>query len=197
MAELPKVCKHVHLPLQSASDSVLERMRRGYSYSEYATLVRGLREAMPTIAITTDFLVGFCGESEADFEATCRAQAELRFDNAFMFAYSERKGTLAARKLPDDVPAEAKQRRLAYVIEEQRRITAEIYAAQVGCRERVLCESPSRRSSAELLGRTDNFRPVIVPASQGACVGDLIDVVIDRAGPGTLYGRPLGEERAP
>ena len=197
LAELPKVCKHVHLPLQSASDSVLERMRRGYSYSEYAALVRGLREAMPTIAITTDFLVGFCGESEADFEATCRAQAELRFDNAFMFAYSERKGTLAARKLPDDVPAEAKQRRLAYVIEEQRKITAEIYAAQVGCRERVLCESPSRRSSAELLGRTDNFRPVIVSASQGANVGDLVDVVIDRAGPGTLYGRSLGAERAP
>jgi tRNA-2-methylthio-N6-dimethylallyladenosine synthase len=191
MAELPKVCKHIHLPLQSASDAVLERMRRGYDFATYAALVRTLREAMPTIAITTDFLVGFCGESENEFEDTCRALFELRFDNAFMFAYSERKGTLAARKLPDNVPPEVKQRRLAYVIEEQRKITAEIYAAQVGRRERVLCESPSRRSPAELLGRTDNFRPVIVAA--GAAVGELVDVVIDRAGPGTLYGRPLRE----
>ena len=197
MAELPKVCKHVHLPLQSASDSVLERMRRGYSYGEYAALVHALRAAMPTVAITTDYLVGFCGESEAEFEDTCRALFELRFDYAFTFAYSERKGTLAARTLPDDVPAEEKQRRLAYIIEEQRKITAAIYAAQVGCHERVLCESTSRRSSTELLGRTDNYRPVIVSASQGAKVGDLIDVVIDRAGPGTLYSRPLCEDRAP
>ena len=90
MAELPKVCKHVHLPLQSASDTVLERMRRGYDFATYAALLRTLREAMPSIAITTDFLVGFCGESEAEFEDTCRALFELRFDNAFMFAYSER-----------------------------------------------------------------------------------------------------------
>ena len=191
MAELPKVCKHVHLPLQSASDSVLERMRRGYTFAEYAALVEALRAAMPDCAITTDILVGFCGETDADFEATLRAVANIRFDNAFTFAYSERKGTLAARKIPDDVPAEVKRRRLARVIEEQRRITAEIYAAQVGRRERVLCESPSRRSPTELLGRTETFRPVIVSASQGAAVGDLLDVLIDRAGPGTLYGRPL------
>jgi tRNA-2-methylthio-N6-dimethylallyladenosine synthase len=194
MAELPKVCKHVHLPLQSAADTVLERMRRGYDFKTYAALVRDLRDAMPTIAITTDFLIGFCGESEAEFEHTCRALEDLRFDNAFMFAYSERKGTLAARKLPDDVPAEVKQRRLAHIIEVQRKITAEIYASLVGQRERVLCESPSRRSLAELLGRTDNFRPVIVAA--GPAVGDLVDVVIDRAGPGTLYGQPLGVESA-
>src|ERR1017187_3477221 len=161
MAELPKVCKHVPLPLQSASGTVLERMRRGYDFATYAALVRTLREAMPSIAITTDFLVGFCGESEAEFEDTCRALFELRFDNAFRFAYSERKGT------------------------------AEISAAEVGRRERVLCESPSRRSPAELLGRTDNFRPVIVAA--GAAVGELVEAVIDRDGPGTLYGRPLRE----
>jgi tRNA-2-methylthio-N6-dimethylallyladenosine synthase len=192
MAELPNVCKHVHLPLQSGSDTVLERMRRGYSYGEYEALVRALRAAMPTIAITTDFLVGFCGETDADFEATRRALFELRFDFAFTFAYSERKGTLAARKLPDDVPAEVKQQRLARIIDEQRALTAEIYAAQVGRRERVLCESISRRSTEELLGRTDNYRPVIVSA--GPAVGDLVDVLIDRCGPGTLYGRPLGKD---
>lgn len=197
MAELPKICRHVHLPLQSASDPVLERMRRGYTFAEYRGLVAALRAAMPDIAITTDFLVGFCGESEADFEATCRAQIELRFDNAFMFAYSERKGTLAARKLPDDVPAEVKQRRLAHIIEVQRQITAESYAAQVGRRERVLCESLSRRKSSELLGRTDAFRPVILTAN-GVGVGDLVEVEIHRAGPGTLYGRlPAGDNPQP
>jgi tRNA-2-methylthio-N6-dimethylallyladenosine synthase len=197
MAELPKVCKHVHLPLQSSSDSVLERMHRGYTFAEYRDLVAALRAAMPEIAITTDFLVGFCGESEAEFEATFQAQAELRFDNAFMFAYSERKGTLAARKLPDDVPPEVKQHRLAKIIEQQRRITAETYAAQVGRRERVLCESLSRRSSSDLLGRTDAFRPVIVTAD-GVAVGDLVDVDIHSAGPGTLYGRlPGSDNRQP
>lgn len=194
MAELPKVCKSVHLPLQSASDSVLARMRRGYSYAEYRALVDALRTAMPDIAITTDFLVGFCGETEAEFQDTCRALADIRFDNAFMFAYSVRKGTFAERKLADDVPADIKQKRLAFIIEEQRKITAEIYAAQVGRTERVLCESPSKRSATELLGRTDTFRPVIVTTSGGAAVGDLIDVVIDRAGPGTLYGRPVRAE---
>jgi tRNA-2-methylthio-N6-dimethylallyladenosine synthase len=195
MAELPKICRHVHLPLQSASDSVLERMRRGYSFAEYQALVAALRAAMPEIAITTDLLVGFCGETDADFEATCRALTEIRFDNAFMFAYSERKGTLAARKLADDVPAAVKQERLARIIEDQRRITAESYAAQVGRRERVLCESVSRRSPNELLGRTDAFRPVIVSAA-GARTGDLLDVEIHRAGPGTLYGRlPATEQR--
>jgi tRNA-2-methylthio-N6-dimethylallyladenosine synthase len=193
MAELPKVCKHVHLPLQSASDSVLGRMRRGYTFAAYTALVEALRAAMPDCAITTDLLVGFCGETDVDFEQTYRTLATVRFDNAFTFAYSERKGTLAARKLPDDVPAEVKQQRLARVIEEQRRITAEIYAAQVGRRERVLCESPSRKSPTELLGRTETYRPVIVSAGPAAVVGDLLDVLIDRAGPGTLYGRPLVE----
>ena len=194
MAELPKVCKHVHLPLQSASDAVLARMKRGHDFGEYSALVRSLRQAMPTLAITSDFMVGFCGETEADFEDTRRAICELRFDHAFMFAYSERKGTLAARKLPDDVPADVKQRRLATIIEEQRKITSEIYASLVGQRERVLCESPARRTPAELLGRTDNYRPVIVSAGAGAAVGDLVDVLIDRAGPATLYGRPIGKE---
>jgi tRNA-2-methylthio-N6-dimethylallyladenosine synthase len=197
MAELPKVCRHVHLPLQSASDTVLERMKRGYTFAEYRALVGGLRAAMPEIAITTDFLVGFCGETEGEHEETLGALVELRFDNAFMFAYSERHGTLAARRLPDDVPAETKQRRLARVIEEQRKITAEICAAQVGRRERVLCESRSRRSAAELLGRTDGFRPVIVAAGPGVEVGNLLDVTIERAGPGTLYGRAGSPGAAP
>jgi tRNA-2-methylthio-N6-dimethylallyladenosine synthase len=197
MTELPKVCKHVHLPLQSASDTVLARMNRGYTSAEYRLLVDNLRAAMPDVAITTDFLVGFCGESEAEFEETFVALRELRFDNAFMFAYSERKGTAAARRLPDNVPAEEKQRRLALVIDEQRRITAETYAAQVGRRERVLLESPSRRSPKELLGRTDAYRPIIVAGGAGASVGGLADVLVERSGPGVLYGKLAENEEAP
>jgi tRNA-2-methylthio-N6-dimethylallyladenosine synthase len=197
MAELPKICRHVHLPLQSASDTVLARMKRGYTFADYRALVERLRAALPDLAITTDFLVGFSGESEAEYAETLAAVAALRFDNAFMFAYSERKGTAAARTLPDDVPAELKQRRLAQVIEEQRRITAESYAERVGRRERVLLESPSRRSPADLLGRTDGFRPIIVPAGPGVAVGSLVDVTVERSGPGTLYGRVVQETTTP
>jgi len=191
IAETPKVCKHVHLPLQTGSDSVLERMRRGYDYAQFRALVADLRAAVPGIAITTDLLVGFCDETEEEFAAILRAQEELRFDAAFMFAYSEREGTYAARKMPDTVPAEVKQRRLAEVIELQRRITGEILAQQVGKRERVMVEAPSRRSDDQWLTRTDTFRSVIVPAAPGLAPGVFADVVIERCTSATLAGRVL------
>jgi tRNA-2-methylthio-N6-dimethylallyladenosine synthase len=188
MAGSAKICKHVHLPLQSGSDTVLARMGRGYSFAQYRDLVGALRAALPGVAITTDLLVGFCGESEEEFAELLHALQDLRFDNAFTFAYSERPDTLAARTMADDVPAEVKQRRLAQVIDLQRRITGEIHAAQVGRRERVLLEAPSRRSPNELLGRTDSFRSVIVPAGPRATLGALVDVTIERANPATLIG---------
>jgi tRNA-2-methylthio-N6-dimethylallyladenosine synthase len=187
IAETPKVCKHVHLPLQSASDTVLERMRRGYDYATFRALHDKLR-AIPGIAVTTDLLIGFCDETEDEHRATLRAQEELRFDSAFTFAYSERAGTYAARKLPDTVPADVKSRRLAEVIAVQQRITAEICAAQVGKRERVLIEQPSRRSTEQLMGRTDAFRTVLVPAAPGLGPGALVDVTITAATRMTLFG---------
>jgi tRNA-2-methylthio-N6-dimethylallyladenosine synthase len=190
MAETPQICKHVHLPLQSASDQVLERMRRGYDYATFRALHDKLRAAMPDIAITTDLIIGFSGETEADHNATLRVQEELRFDGAFTFAYSERAGTQAARKLPDDVPAAIKQRRLAEVITIQQRVTAEILAAQIGRRERILIEHPSKRAAHELMGRTDTFRPVIIPAAPGLGAGSLVDVTITGATPATLFGAP-------
>ena len=191
MAGSPKICKHVHLPLQSGSDAVLDRMRRGYDSRTFLDLVGALRAAMPEIAITTDILVGFCDETEAEFQATLDLQDAVRFDNAFMFAYSERSGTYSARRMPDTVPAEVKQRRLAEVIERQRRISTEIAARQVGRRERVLVESTSKRSETEFLARTDTFRSVILPAGPDVSLGALVDVEIERAQATTLFGRPL------
>jgi tRNA-2-methylthio-N6-dimethylallyladenosine synthase len=186
IAETPKVCKHVHLPLQSASDTVLGRMRRGYDYATFRALYDKLR-AVPGIAITTYLLIGFCDESEDEHRATLRAQEELRFDGAFTFAYSERAGTYAARRMPDTVPGDVKQRRLAEVIAAQQRITGEIMAAQVGKRERILIEQPSKRSPDQLMGRTDAFRTVIVPARPGITPGMVIDVTIARATSATLF----------
>jgi tRNA-2-methylthio-N6-dimethylallyladenosine synthase len=188
MAASPNICKHVHLPLQSASDTVLTRMQRGYTLAQYRDLVARLRAAMPGLAITTDLLVGFCGESDGEFHETVAALHELRFDNAFTFAYSERQNTVACKTMPDDVSPEAKQRRLAEVIDVQRAITGEIHAAQVGQRQSVLLESRSRRSQDELMGRTEHFRSVIVPARSGVELGDIVDVVIERANPATLFG---------
>jgi len=187
IAETPKVCKHVHLPLQSESDAVLARMRRGYDFATFRALHDKLR-AVPGIAITTDLLIGFCDETEEEFRATRRAQEELRFDGAFTFAYSEREGTYAARKMPDTVPADVKQRRLAEVIAAQQRISGEIMAAQVGKRERLLVEQVSKRSADELMARTDAFRTVIIPAAPGLAPGALVDATIQRATFATLFG---------
>ena len=188
MADTPKICKHVHLPLQSASDAVLARMKRGYDFATYRRLVTSLRAALPRVAITTDLMVGFCDETEDEFAEILRAQEELRFDAAFMFSYSEREGTAAARKLPDTVSEGVKSRRLAEVIALQQRITGEILNAQVGRRERVLVEHVSKRSDVEFLTRTDEFRPVIIPAGPGVEPGAFLDVTITRATRATLFG---------
>jgi tRNA-2-methylthio-N6-dimethylallyladenosine synthase len=187
IAAEPRVCKYVHLPVQSGSDAVLERMRRGYDAATYRRLVAGLRAAMPEIAISTDILSGFCGETDADHRATLDLMAEVRFDSAFMFVYSERDLTFAAKKLSDDVPEPVKKQRIAEIIGLQEKISAEVHAAQVGRRERVLIHSRSRRSADQVLGRTDGFKAVVLPASMGT-PGDFVDVAITRATMATLFG---------
>ncbi len=190
MAETNKVCKHVHLPLQSGSNSVLERMRRGYSYETFLTLVNKLRAAMPHIGISTDLMVGFCDETDDEFRATLTAIEEVRFDTAFTFAYSEREGTVAARKMPDTVSEEVKQQRLAEMITVQRRIGTASTHAQVGTRHRVLVEAVSKRSADEFLARTDTFRSVVIPAV-GLTLGQFVDVNITGCTAATLYGTPV------
>jgi tRNA-2-methylthio-N6-dimethylallyladenosine synthase len=186
LAEEPKICKYVHLPVQSGSDVVLERMRRGYTALDYRDIVRRLRAAMPDIALSTDILTGFSGETADDHARTLDLMREVRFDSAFMFAYSERDLTFAAKKLPDDVAPEIKARRLAEIVAAQESISAEVFAAQVGRRERVLVHGPSKRDPAQLMGRTDGFKTVILPAGVGA-VGEFVEVTIRRATMATLF----------
>jgi tRNA-2-methylthio-N6-dimethylallyladenosine synthase len=186
IAEEPKICKYVHLPVQSGSDAVLERMRRGYTVADYRAIVGALRRAMPEIALSTDILCGFSGETEDDHAATLALMRELRFDSAFMFAYSERDLTFAAKKLADDVSDDIKKRRLAEIVALQETISAEVFAAHVGRHERVLVHGPSKRDPAQLMGRTDGFKTVILPPGIGA-VGELVDVTIVRATMATLF----------
>jgi len=188
IAEEPKVCKYVHLPVQSGSDVVLDRMRRGYTVSDYRTIVANLRAAMPHIALSTDILTGFSGETEEDHQATLALMREIRFDSAFMFAYSERDLTFAAKKLPDDVPEATKKRRLAEIVALQEKISVEVFASHVGRPERVLVHGPSKRDRAQLMGRTDGFKTVILPAGVGQ-IGGFVDVTIERATMATLFGR--------
>jgi len=188
IAEEPKICKYVHLPVQSGSDVVLERMKRGYTVADYRAIVAGLRRAMPQIALSTDILTGFSGETEEDHAQTLELMREVRFDSAFMFAYSERDLTFAAKKLPDDIDEATKKRRLQEIIALQERVSAEVFAAHVGRAERVLVHGPSKRDPAQLMGRTDGFKTVILPAGVGA-VGELVDVTIERATMATLFAR--------
>lgn len=183
-----KVCKFVHLPLQSGSDRVLARMRRGYSSADFYGLVDLLRSEIPDIALSTDILTGFCGESAEDHRQTLTMMEEIRFDSAFMFAYSERERTVASRKLADDVPKEEKKARLAEIIALQESVSREAYRGRIGKREHVLLHSPSKRDPKQLVGRTDGFKSVIVE-SEGHKPGDFVDVMIEDSTMATLFGK--------
>ncbi|MDC0720199.1 tRNA (N6-isopentenyl adenosine(37)-C2)-methylthiotransferase MiaB [Nannocystis bainbridge] len=176
MAELEKVCPYIHLPAQSGSDRMLTAMKRGYSRGEFVDLVGRLRAAMPDLALSTDLMVGFCGETEEDHAETLSLMREVRFDSAFMFRYSDRGITYAARKLQDDVPDEVKGRRLQEVIELQEQHTRASHHARVGKRERVLISGLSHRGD-RVLGRTPRFQSVLLPLGTGS-PGQTIEVAI-------------------
>ena len=164
IAEEPKLCKYVHLPVQSGSDVVLERMRRGYTVADYRAIVaRAARARCPTSRCRPISSPASPARPRTITQQTLALMREIRFDSAFMFAYSERDLTFAAKKLPDDVPPAIKQRRLAEIVALQEQISAEVFAAQVGRRERVLVHGPSKRDPAQLMGRTDGFKTVILP----------------------------------
>ena len=165
IAEVPAVCPHVHLPLQSGSDAVLTRMRRDYSAQEFRAVLSDLRHRIPGISVSTDIVVGFCGETEDDHRRTVEFVEESRFDFAFTFMYSPRAGTFAARFLKDDVPAEVKRRRISEVIALQERISADIHAKLVGSVREVLFEGSAKKGDAQSFGRTADFKGVVVEGS--------------------------------
>jgi tRNA-2-methylthio-N6-dimethylallyladenosine synthase len=186
LAECAKVMPQVHLPLQSASNAVLERMRRIYTIEEYEVLVEKLRAAIPDLALTTDIIVGFPGETDADFEATRAAMKRIAYDSAFVFKYSPRPGARSA-EWEDDVPDAEKTRRITLLVEEQKQASLERNAAWVGRDVNVLVEGPSRKSEDHWFGRTEQFKTAVF-RSAGEGVGDSVRMRVAAASPYTLFG---------
>jgi tRNA-2-methylthio-N6-dimethylallyladenosine synthase len=187
LAELPKVCNFLHLPLQSGSNTVLEDMRRGYTVEDFMDIVTRIRSAIPDIGLSTDVIVGFPTEEDDDFRKTLDIMREVEFDSAFMFAYSEREGTYASKKIDDKLPESLKKERLQELIKMQNGISEKKYAARIGKTEKVMLAGPAKRGPENWIGRTEHFKNTIVPASDWMTEGDIIDVTIDRATSHTLY----------
>jgi len=192
--KLPKLVSQVHLPVQSGSDRVLAAMKRNYTAMEYRSIIRRLRAARPDISISSDFIVGFPGEGDADFEQTMKLVEDVRFDGSFSFIYSPRPGTPAA-SLADPTPHEVKLARLQRLQARLHELAVEYSRAMVGTRQRVLVEGPSRKDASELSGRTDNNR-VVNFAGHPRLVGRFVDLEITEALPHSLRGRAIVAEPA-
>ena len=177
MAAHANICRHIHLPVQSGSDRILEKMRRRYTRAGYLERVEKIRSLMPDCAITTDVIAGFCSETEQDHRDTLSLFEEVGFDAAFMFYYSERPGTLAARKYPDDVDLPTKTRRLEEIIALQNRLSLESNRRDLGKTFRVLVEGPSKRNPAELCGRNSQNKMCVWPDTTHKA-GDFVEVVV-------------------
>jgi tRNA-2-methylthio-N6-dimethylallyladenosine synthase len=185
---LPKLVESAHLPAQSGSDRVLKLMHRGYTRDRYLEIVGQLRQARTGMGITTDLIVGFPGETEADFEATLELAREAQFDNAYIFKYSPRRDTPAA-EMPDQIPMEVREERNARMLELVNEIGARRYEALTGRRTQILVEGPSKRNDARMAGRTRCNKIVVFEGGERHR-GQLLDVQIERAGSFTLYGNP-------
>ncbi len=189
IAEGENICNTIHLPVQSGSTRMLKLMNRGHSREEYLEKIAMIRRSIPGVTISTDLIAGFCGETEEDHRETLRMMEEVRFDFSYMFYYSVRPGTYAAKHLPDDVPEEVKKRRLEEIIALQNRISGERHAAEIGNVVEVLAESASKRSDEMLMGRTGTNR-VVVFERDGHEPGDLVTVRILSSTSATLIGSP-------
>jgi len=188
---LPKLAAHVHLPVQCGSDRILAAMKRGYTVLEYKSILRRLRAARPDVSISSDFIVGFPGETEEDFERTLRLVEDIGFDASFSFVYSRRPGTPAA-DLADDTPQEIKLARLQRLQALLNERSMRISQAMVGSTQRILVEGASKKDDAELMGRTENNRIVNFAAAEGErLIGRMLDVRISLALPHSLRGEVL------
>jgi tRNA-2-methylthio-N6-dimethylallyladenosine synthase len=197
--DLPAVCKHLHLPAQSGSSRILKSMRRRHTREEYLELVDRVRAAVPGIALSTDMIVGFPGESGKDFEETLSLTERVGFHSMFSFKYSPRPNTLAAQRMPDDVSEDDKTARIVALQTLQREIQTRLHEAAVGAVESVLVDSANRRRPDEISGRTSGNTVVNfpVPADRGGdgpsleWIGRTVDVRITRAGPHSLWGEAI------
>jgi tRNA-2-methylthio-N6-dimethylallyladenosine synthase len=192
-AEVPELANYLHLPVQNGSDRILSMMKRGHTALEYKQKIRKLRAVRPDISLSSDFIVGFPGETDADFEATMNLIADLGFDQSFSFIYSARPGTPAAG-LADDTPLEVKKERLNILQTRINQQAMEISRGMVGTTQSVLVEKPSKKNPRQLSGRTENMRWVNFDADP-TCIGSFVDVVITEALPNSLRGR-LADNRA-
>jgi len=192
--EVPKLANYLHLPVQHGSDRILAAMKRGHTGLEYKQKIRKLREARPDISLSSDFIVGFPGETDQDFEATMKLIADIGFDQSFSFIYSARPGTPAA-SLPDDTPLEVKKERLQILQTRINQQAYEISQAMVGTTQRVLVEKTSKKSATQVAGRTENNRWVNFDADPSV-IGQFVDVVITEALPNSLRGRRAGNKAA-
>lgn len=188
VAEHPAICKTIHLPLQSANDRILERMGRCYTRREYLTLVEDIRKKGP-IALSTDIICGFCGETEEEFQDTYQLVQEVEFQAAFVFKYSERKHTIAARKYPDDIPEQVKGHRTNQIVELQKEISMAKNQALIGMIVEAMLEGDAKKSQLQWMGHSDHNVTVVWPKDGiDRNPGDLVPVRILDASPSTLYG---------
>jgi tRNA-2-methylthio-N6-dimethylallyladenosine synthase len=193
-AEVPKLANYLHLPVQHGSDRVLARMKRGHTILEYKQKIRKLREARPDISLSSDFIVGFPGETDDDFEQLMNLIAEIGFDQSFSFIYSARPGTPAA-SLADDTPMEVKKQRLQILQARINQQALEISKEMVGTTQRVLVEKTSKKDSNQVAGKTENMRWVNFDGSE-SLIGQFVDVVITEALPNSLRGRLISDQAA-
>ena len=190
IAEVPNVCRHIHLPIQSGSDKVLKLMNRKYTVEWYLSRVKAIRELVPDCGLSTDIFVGYHGETEADHEESLRIMREVGYDSAFMFKYSERPGTYASKHLPDDVPEDVKIRRLNELIMVQNENSARANHAEVGNIREVLVEGPSKRSREQLCGRTEQNKMVVFDKGNHH-IGEYVKVRITGSTSATLFGEAV------
>ena len=187
MARYDNICNHIHLPVQSGSDRLLEKMRRRYTAEWYLERVARIREVLPGCGITTDVIAGFCSETEEDHQQTLELFRKVGFDYAYMFYYSERPGTLAARHYPDDVPLDVKTRRLNEIIALQSELSLKSNQNDIGKTFRVLVEGPSKKNPEELCGRSGSNKMCVFPG-KGHKAGDYVDVKVLSCTSATLIG---------
>lgn len=190
IAKYPNICKSIHLPVQSGSTKVLERMKRRYTRESYLERIKAIRAIIPGAAVSTDIITGFCGETEEDHQQTLSLMKEAGFDYAFMFKYSERPGTLAAKKFKDDVPEVVKTLRLSEIIKLQNNLSLESKKKDLGKKFEVLIEGKSKKSDKFLMGRTSQNKVAVFPAGNHK-LGEYLEIVVTKVSSATLIAEPI------